>query len=209
MHRCISILLSLYPMPYHLPMLAPLLHYTPPQRAVYCPDALDAADRARLQRHPHLQPRADWRSSRALKQLLPQPRPTFSLAHRKGHAVLLWGAPCLGVDLEYLQARDFAALLPWFADDAEQRWFMAQADRQLAFYRLWTFKEALLKALAADFASLRSLTAATAAPPGLRWQRYAWLLDGHWLVSAVLAAPQPLPPPRVIGAASVVALPSF
>ena len=108
-------------------MLAPRLYYTPPQRAVYRPDALDAADFARLQRQPHLQSRADWRSSRALKQLLPQPRPPFSLAHRKGHAVLLWGAPCVGVDLEYLQARDFVALLPWFADEAERHWFMTQA----------------------------------------------------------------------------------
>ena len=190
-------------------MLAPLLYYTPPQRAIYRPDALDAADSARVQRQPHLQTRADWRSSRALKQLLPQPRPPFSLAHRKGHAVLFWGAPCVGVDLEYLQARDFAALLPWFADEAERHWFMTQADKRLAFYRLWTFKEALLKALGADFASLKSLTVATAAPPGLHWQRYAWLLDEHWLVSAVLAAPQTLPPPQVIGAASVITLPSF
>ena len=86
---------------------------------------------------------------------------------------------------------------------------MSQTDKQLAFYRLWTFKEALLKALGADFASLQSLTAATAAPPGLRWQRYTWLLDEHWLVSAVLAAPQTLPTPQVIGAASVITLPSF
>lgn len=190
-------------------MSAPLLCFMPPQRACYRPEALDAADRARLQRQPQLQNRADWRSSRALKQCLPQPRPPFSLAHRKGHAVLLTGAPCVGVDLECLLPRDFAALLPWFADDAQQRWFAAQADARLAFYRLWTFKEALLKALGADFADLRSLSLETPAPPGLRWQRYAWLLEGEWLVSAVLASAAPLPPPRVMGAATVVTLPSF
>ena len=115
----------------------------------------------------------------------------------------------VSVDLECLLPRDFAALLPWFADDAEQRWFAAQADARLAFYRLWTFKEALLKALGADFADLRSLSLETPAPPGLRWQRYAWLLEGEWLVSAVLASAAPLPPPRVVGAATVVTLPSF
>lgn len=190
-------------------MFAPILYYTAPQEAAYRPEQLDDGDRTRLQRAPQLERRADWRSSRVLKQLLPQPRPPHSLAHKKGHAVLLTGAPVVGVDMEALQPRDFAALLPWFATPAERHWFGRQADPALAFYRLWTFKEALLKALHADFAALPHLTADTPAPTGLRWQRHAWLLDGAWLVSAVLAAAAPLPPPRVSGATAVQILPAY
>ena len=123
--------------------------------------------------------------------------------------MLLTGAPVVGVDMEALWPRDFAALLPWFANQAEQRWFNAQPDPTLTFYRLWTFKEALLKALHADFADLPRLTADTPAPAGLHWQRYAWLLAGEWLVSAVLAVPTPLPPPRIIGTADVQHLPAY
>ena len=190
-------------------MFAPVLYYTAPQGAAYAPDQLDDGDRTRLQHAPQLEQRADWRSSRALKQLLPQPRPPYSLTHKKGHAVLLTGAPVVGVDMEALWPRDFTNLLPWFANQAEQRWFVAQTDPALAFYRLWTFKEALLKALHADFADLPHLTADTPAPVGMHWQRYAWLLAGEWLVSAVLAAPTPLPPPRIIGTADVRHLPAY
>ena len=152
-------------------MFAPVLYYIAPQGAAYAPDQLDDSDRTRLQHAPQLEQRADWRSSRALKQLLPQPRPSYSLTHKKGHAVLLTGAPVVGVDMEALWPRDFAALLPWFANQAEQRWFNAQPDPTLTFYRLWTFKEALLKALHADFADLPHLTADTPAPVGMHWQR--------------------------------------
>lgn len=94
-------------------MLAPCLYFTTPATADYRPALLDAADRARLQHQPRLAQRADWQSSRALKQHLPQPRPPYSLSHKKGHAVLLCGAPVLGVDMETLQERDFTALLPY------------------------------------------------------------------------------------------------
>lgn len=189
-------------------MFAPVLYYTAPQDAVYCPELLDDADRARLQCAPQLEQRADWQSSRALKQLLPQPRPPYSLAHKQGHAVLLTGAPVVGIDMEALKQRDFANLLPWFANAAEQRWFGRQSDSTLAFYGLWTFKEALLKALHADFADLPCLNVATPAPQGMRWQRYVWLLNRQWLVSAVLAAPFFLPPPYMAGAMTVQTLPT-
>jgi len=35
------------------------------------------------------------------------------------------------------------------------------------------------------------------------------VMQARWVVRAVLAPPQALPPPQVIGAASVITLPSF
>ena len=57
----------------------------------------------------------------------------------------------IGVDLERIRPRDLAALLPQFAHPDEIAWWHAQSDPAIAFYRLWTLKEALLKAGGLDF----------------------------------------------------------
>jgi 4'-phosphopantetheinyl transferase len=75
----------------------------------------------------------------------------FNISHSQGLAVYVFGRNCrLGVDLESLQ------LLPE-VDALISRWFPAQQarflqklssqEKHLAFYRLWTLKEAYLKAL--------------------------------------------------------------
>ena len=75
----------------------------------------------------------------------------FNISHSQGLAVYVFGRyRQLGVDLEYLQ------LLPE-VDALLSRWFPAQQarflqklpsqEKHLAFYRLWTLKEAYLKAL--------------------------------------------------------------
>ena len=120
----------------------------------YQPHQLDAADALRCQQHPALAQRADWRSSRFLKQQqakLPAQMALQSLSHSGGHAALLCGTGVAGVDLEYMRQRDFAALLAHCARDEEIQWWQQQADGCMAFYRLWTLKEALIKAAQLDF----------------------------------------------------------
>ncbi|UJF23677.1 4'-phosphopantetheinyl transferase superfamily protein [Suttonella sp. R2A3] len=76
----------------------------------------------------------------------------FSLSHKHGLCVLASATPHKpGVDLEWIKARDVRDLSAVFASDVEQQWLAQQQDDLLAFYRLWTLKEALIKAFDLDF----------------------------------------------------------
>lgn len=52
----------------------------------------------------------------------------------------------IGVDLERIKPRAFAEHLPLFATQNEVAWWARQPDPAIAFYQLWTLKEALIKA---------------------------------------------------------------
>ena len=115
---------------------------------------LDAADHLRCQQQPALAQRIDWQSSRFLKQQRRRlaPNTLTTLSHSHGDAALLYGQQdALGVDLEQMRPRNFVALLPWCARDEEIQWWQQQPSPTLAFYRLWTLKEALIKAANLDF----------------------------------------------------------
>lgn len=107
----------------------------------------------------------------------------------------------IGVDLERIRPRDLAALLPQFAHPDEIAWWHAQSDPAIAFYRLWTLKEALLKAGGLDFpADLRRVglmcdaQAGTTqglslrSPAGHGWHGLSAVLDGQWLLACVWPA---------------------
>jgi len=69
----------------------------------YLSTALDAADRERCRRNPRLHERADWRTSRFLKQQAAAELASgarWSMSHSAGHAALAlgWGVDALGVD---------------------------------------------------------------------------------------------------------------
>lgn len=122
---------------------------------LYHDGLLNEVDRLRWQHHPALSDRVDWRVSRYLKAQCSL-RYHHSLSHKKGYSVLmsaLLPQIRLGVDLEQCCHRDFAALLPLFTRTEERRWWQQQADGHLAFYQLWTLKEALIKANNLDFPS--------------------------------------------------------
>jgi 4'-phosphopantetheinyl transferase len=79
--------------------------------------------------------------------------PTFNLSH--SHALGLLAVvrePCeLGVDVEHARpGRDFAAIAEHFFAPDEAAWLLARLDTPAGvpgFYRIWTHKEAYLKAL--------------------------------------------------------------
>lgn len=97
----------------------------------------------------------EWRASRALMQRLPAHPLSTSLSHKLGHVVLAC-APAgwqVGVDLEQLRPRDTLRLADWMASPLE---IAALADMPpdaalRHFYRLWTVKEAMIKARGLDF----------------------------------------------------------
>ncbi|CAI8921580.1 4'-phosphopantetheinyl transferase family protein [Pseudomonas zeae] len=69
----------------------------------------------------------------------------FNLAHTDGLLVLAVGAGRVGVDVEARQARGTQSLSRRFFSH-EERAVLAGPARDAAFYRLWTLKEAGVKA---------------------------------------------------------------
>ncbi|KAF1023053.1 MAG: hypothetical protein GAK30_00743 [Paracidovorax wautersii] len=103
----------------------------------------------------------EWRVSRALLQAVSCQGRVHSLSHSHGHAVVAT-APAgwlLGVDLERVKPRRVHELAEWCCDDREQQQLQRlPASAALRhFYRLWTFKEAMIKACDLEFpADLKS-----------------------------------------------------
>ncbi|WP_373796134.1 4'-phosphopantetheinyl transferase superfamily protein [Neisseria dentiae] len=162
--------------------------------ALYRPDALNEADRLRVQRNPALATRTDWQVSRYLKQQAPLP--VCSLSHSKGAAALLCGCGAIkaGTDIEAMRPRDFAALAGWVATENERRILSANGWQADGFYRLWTLKEALLKAAGLDFPADMMRVGLQTFSDGLTclhvngrrgWQGISTTVNGSWMLSCV------------------------
>ena len=127
----------------------------PALQAEYDPQALTAGDRAREAARLAGRNAHEWRVSRALQRRLVIPYRCSNLSHSDGHA--LWAASSIhaqiGVDLERMKSVDELALAELVADEQELallRSLQGQSRTRL-FYRLWTLKEALVKAAGGDF----------------------------------------------------------
>ena len=73
-------------------------------------------------------------------------QPSVSLSHSGAWIACAVSADPIGVDIEdTTRARDLRAISAWFYSDPEHAWMLRQADPGLAFYRLWTGKEAVFK----------------------------------------------------------------
>ncbi|WP_340679965.1 4'-phosphopantetheinyl transferase superfamily protein [Paraglaciecola sp.] len=73
---------------------------------------------------------------------------SVSISHSAQYiAVVVADFSCLiGVDIEQHKKRNFSELLAEFSTPKEQSIIAREPDQQIAFYRLWTAKEAFLKA---------------------------------------------------------------
>lgn len=127
----------------------------PDLQSEYDAQALSVQDREREAARLSGRNAHEWRVSRALRRRLPATCLSSSLSHSHGHA--LWGASLMhsqmGVDLERVHAVDELALAEMVAHEDEMRLLSAvQGEtRTRLFYRLWTIKEALIKAVEGDF----------------------------------------------------------
>ena len=63
----------------------------------------------------------------------------------------------VGIDIEFSKKRSFSALIAHFAPQAEQEWFAKQPDTDLAFYRCWCLREAVLKSQGVGIVKLSSV----------------------------------------------------
>jgi 4'-phosphopantetheinyl transferase len=146
---------------------------------------------------------AEWRSSRALLQRVPGDEGVFSLSHKIGHAVVAC-APAgwrLGIDLECVKPRDIGGLAEWMAapDEAKALAALPTAAALQHFYRLWTFKEAMIKARGQEFpADLKANTLVADAASGTwhvqtddaqPWQLRVFECAPNWVLSVVWCAP--------------------
>ena len=115
--------------------------------ACYDHASLNIADSQRLAATPQLTQRQDWQVSRALKQQTDLP--AVSLSHSQGFAALLCAPQPLtaGVDIEFIRPRDFKALSALVCTQEEQDYLETANWPSETFYRLWCFKEALIKGL--------------------------------------------------------------
>lgn len=142
----------------------------PDDAALYRAENDSIADQARDRSRFSARREAEWRVSRALLQASPEPAGVHSLSHRRGHAVVA-RAPegwRLGVDLEHIRPRRVHELAQWCCTDDERTELAGLPDSEALrhFYRLWTCKEALIKAWGLDFPSgLRACGLTPASPP--------------------------------------------
>lgn len=105
----------------------------------------------------------------------------FNVSHSGNRILIAIGKPRLGVDLEWINPDfPFRDVLPVSFSPEEQEHIEACPDARLCFYRLWTRKEALVKATAKgmddDFSRIPSLTGTHPTDSQLIGQ------DGHWTV---------------------------
>ena len=175
----------------------------PDWAAQYDAGRLSASAQQQAARRHSAKAQQDWQVSRALLQAVPlTPNTAYALSHSHGHAALFHAADPtmrLGVDLERIKPRQTLALAEGCCSAAEYAYLarLDEAMRLLAFYRLWTLKEALLKATGLAFpADLRRVgwgLQSGAAKPTVRvddgsdrrWHAYSAILANEWALAAV------------------------
>ena len=84
--------------------------------------------------------------------------PEFSISHSGDWLWLAIGEPSLGLDVEqHRPRRNLSKLMAHVLSPLELAWVSTQDDELSAFYRLWTLREAVLKASGRGLAGLSQL----------------------------------------------------
>lgn len=126
---------------------------TPTAARKFDPSKLSREDRAAWDALRTERRRLDWASSRALLDVVPvAASQASSLSHSHGFAALARtpGHIAVGVDVEWLEPRDFASLARTAYSTAEAEEYESIEDPSVLpgrFYEAWTLKEAFAKAL--------------------------------------------------------------
>ncbi len=140
----------------------------------------------------------EFRVSRALKARFKK-RGKFCISHKSadGKTIVAVGfaRQKFGLDLEILKPRDFAAASE-FCFNAFERELLAAADeseKALVFYKIYTIKEALIKARNLGFYALVHVGLARGTDEealalderGRAWSHKSYILEGEILISLV------------------------
>lgn len=182
---------------------APQLWLAPLQIAEgFDPMQLTATDHARWAGFHSARRQQEFLAGRALLAAMPAPEQPRCLSH--GHGWVAAGrAPTplqVGVDLEPVQARDWATIAARHYTATEQAQLAAAPDeptRLTLFHTLWTVKEAAIKALNLEFhSSLQRIGLhhdqgrwQLQAPTDLAWRLRVYEPLPDWRLSLVLFGP--------------------
>ncbi|ABQ14242.1 4'-phosphopantetheinyl transferase family protein [Dichelobacter nodosus] len=169
---------------------------TPDCARFYQRAQLSSSDRLRLQHAPQRERTLSWQNSRALKAFVTQKNPEapWCLSHKYDHAFIALGQKgAVGADLEFMQPRDFHALMKQVCNEKEQDFLQSSPQLMVDFYRLWTLKEALIKAEDLRFPTqMKAVGVAEFAPiwrlKSALNRHYFWLtavFNRDWIFSAL------------------------
>ncbi len=140
----------------------------------------------------------EFRVSRALKARFKK-RGKFCISHKSAEGKTIVAVALarqkFGLDLEILKPRNFAAASE-FCFNAFERELLAAADeseKALVFYKIYTIKEALIKARSLGFYALARVGLARGAggealaldERGRAWSHKSYILEGEILISLV------------------------
>ena len=140
----------------------------------------------------------EFRVSRALKARFKK-RGKFCISHKSAEGKTIVAVALarqkFGLDLEILKPRNFAAASE-FCFNAFERELLAAADeseKALVFYKIYTIKEALIKARSLGFYALARVGLARGADGGAlafdergrAWSHKSYILEGEILISLV------------------------
>jgi 4'-phosphopantetheinyl transferase len=141
----------------------------------------------------HSARRAGGRVGRLVKNAEGVPQPShgwhWSVAHKPAYVAGIVGFEPLGIDIEPCRKRS-VNLLAKIADDDE--WRLGSEDRWCLFYRFWTAKEAVLKAVGTGMRGLSDCRVVgiqgalrlTLAFRGQPWVVQQCFRNGHWAAVA-------------------------
>lgn len=140
----------------------------------------------------------EFRVSRALKARFKK-RGRFCISHKSadGKTIVAVGfaRQKFGLDLEILKSRNFAAASEFCFNDFECELLAAadESEKTLVFYKIYTIKEALIKARSLGFYALARVGLARRAggealaldERGRAWSHKSYILEGEILISLV------------------------
>lgn len=156
---------------------------------------LNRRDKKLARARAHL---CEFRVSRALKARFKK-RGKFCISHKSadGKTIVAVGfaRQKFGLDLEILKPRNFAAASEFCFNAFEQELLAAtdESEKMLIFYKIYTIKEALIKARSLGFYALARVGLARGAggealaldERGKAWSHKSYILEGEILISLV------------------------
>jgi 4'-phosphopantetheinyl transferase family protein len=140
----------------------------------------------------------EFRVSRALKARFKK-RGKFCISHKSADGKTIVAVALarqkFGLDLEILKPRNFAAASEFCFNDFERELLAAadESEKALVFYKIYTIKEALIKARSLGFYALARVGLARGAggealaldERGRAWPYKSYILEGEILISLV------------------------
>lgn len=81
----------------------------------------------------------------------------FSISHSNLHAACVISDCLVGIDLQYMRSFDERLIKRFFTSD-EQEFYNNAEDKKIAFYTIWTRKEALLKCIGTGLCNISTMS---------------------------------------------------